>query len=592
MDDSLSSAASSAGGGRLEPFTGAKGQDVGRWLARLARMLKKEDAGYSNDDYMQELNVHLDRAAAVWADKNYRVKNIIGKTENVTDEEVAEVKDVFRGHWQLKGETTNAIPALHRLHQEPGERGAASEPDSAAVSSIQEVATNRFIDGLNNTELQLRMLRMPHSGVRTLRGVLDDVESQVRIMGREKEVMEAGKQKQEVEVLREVAIRIASGRALIAEQKVKINEYLGPAPPAPPHSAPPIADNQVFRPPPLVQTNPHQVTTGGIPTVQPPMQQGAKQYMQQQYAGADPLLLANSIINSSVRFLYELGNPLCTNCGNKGHIYKECNQIALQAHERSFLYEFTRLEREKGYARRDARMAQDAAGGNAINSNIISLHTSGPSTAPIPQLREMPANDYKWTPLPKHLALSVTARTEAQVFAAGDGKRPRLEDDGVEELNRTQCDHLPGGPQECKDGACEHLCCRRPIKALKKTAQSKQKKPQRPIKAMEFEKQLSVKDILMGSIVTMPVAHLAQLSPFFWDEAKRLFTVLRQKRAKKAVALTTAAAQPINPAANSVDTSNRLATTEGVTGEIRKWSEQERTCRAFSLPATVWKTGA
>lgn len=286
-------------------------------------------------------------------------------------------------------------------------------------------------------------------------------------------------------------------------------------------------------------------------------------------------------------------------CGKTGHISRECQELPLSQAEQFFLWELTRFQREKGLAIKEARAA--AAPGFLANTNLVQVDEDS-------DVDSDNNDEYRWHPLSNQQVFDTTT--------APGAKRPRMteDDDDTEQGTVTQercqhvtdgeagcvggtcrhqcckrplqeqCRHLRNGETDCIEGNCGHPCCKRPVKASKKKTRTRQKKPLKPIVAMEGDKQIDITQILKDAKVVMPVAHLAQLSPYFRDEAKRLLSMPRQRRAKKTTA--DAAAQ-----ARAVGTAVRHVKAE-VIEKIKKWSEQDRSSRAFSLPATVWKDKA
>ena len=101
---------------------------------------------------------------------------------------------------------------------------------------------------------------------------------------------------------------------------------------------------------------------------------------------------------------------------------------------------------------------------------------------------------------------------------------------------------------------------------------------------MIAEAPIDVRELLKTANITLPVAHLAQLSPFFRDEAKRLLAMPRQKRNKND-------ADQVGSTRTHRSAEVRQLSTELINGIDRWRDKRNKKIRAFSLPAIVWKDG-
>ncbi|KAK1821260.1 hypothetical protein LTR12_004318 [Friedmanniomyces endolithicus] len=299
---------------------------------------------------------------------------------------------------------------------------------------------------------------------------------------------------------------------------------------------------------------------GMLATSTSPYRRAREASTQQHGTAFTPAHSLNQYVNGYSTYKFSPTGLLCTKCGVVGHIGPECANEPLSRLERDFLFNLTTFQREEGRARAAARMD-----GQLFNANLVSVEFKSERTAQV--------NEVEFLVL----------------LEEGSNKRPRLEGDEVEPQTQTQCQHRgEGGDLSYNAGTCEHDCCKptaqRPKKPLKKTMRPKVKKPLKPIVARTAEAPLDILAILKTASVTIDITQLAQLSPYFRDETKRLLSMPRQRRAKKGAAVA-----PATVSAVTFEAEVRQVMVE-ITQDIQEFCKKDRTNRAFSLLAKVWKT--
>lgn len=249
--------------GTREVFTAAEGQDAKRWLTKLVRDLRLDGLD-TPEDFIEEFNCSLGGDPAHWANNDFGVKDILKKTEGITEEDVTTIKREFLETWYEEDEETDdVVTQIEALKQAPDETLRAyylrtagllrqthtedSERATGSAKSLLELTTKRFSRGLHHAELRLRMNRIPapeRGQVRTLKNTWEKAQTCMRQIESEEEMLAAIRKDEELEMLRKMASVVATGATLGPEMLEKVRAYTGvelPTLPILPRSAPPGA---------------------------------------------------------------------------------------------------------------------------------------------------------------------------------------------------------------------------------------------------------------------------------------------------------------------------------------------------------------
>lgn len=198
---------------QLETFTETTDQNALRWLRKFSR---ERGFDHQNDpmapsEWLEEFDILLAREAATSADKDPVIKELLSDQgiNNATDEQVETLKEMFLKRFEPieEEDTRNPTPDIQTLKQEKDEpvekyyrrahdlliatgghdRSLLNNTNgqmSAAVLSLLNLTIDRFVSGLADPMLRLRMLR--HVGeslsTRTLKSVFLQTEMETRLM--------------------------------------------------------------------------------------------------------------------------------------------------------------------------------------------------------------------------------------------------------------------------------------------------------------------------------------------------------------------------------------------------------------------------
>lgn len=217
--------------GKVENFTGSDGQSAVRWLRRFTRerVTRKDGSLVTAPVWLEEIDGHLGREAERWADCTPAIRNLLN--ENTLDKQTAEsitmFKKLFLDHFQVEtvAPFENAIPQIQSLcqmlieslliyHRQalglliaaggkdiPG-TGTVPHPLEPSVRSILDLAIDRYINGLSNMQLRLRMLRYVANPNRSLRGAYMVAEVETKQMLAEKDLLYNMKSEKKLELWR------------------------------------------------------------------------------------------------------------------------------------------------------------------------------------------------------------------------------------------------------------------------------------------------------------------------------------------------------------------------------------------------------
>lgn len=205
-----------------EVFSGSAGQDARRWIGRFDREFAR-NLGATPADWLDLFNCALEGEAADWADSDYQVSGLLSvdQIHLGTRETAAIVRAAFLERFKRSVvERKNPIPDIQELRQQPGESirqyynraltllhmaGGEDSPQhaSAAIQSLMQLTKERFIAGMSNPELRLRLMRHPNqTSAQTLAGALADAEACQKSIQLEERMMEEIRKDTELLMLR------------------------------------------------------------------------------------------------------------------------------------------------------------------------------------------------------------------------------------------------------------------------------------------------------------------------------------------------------------------------------------------------------
>ena len=123
----------------------------------------------------------------------------------------------------------------------------------------------------------------------------------------------------------------------------------------------------------------------------------------------------------------------------------------------------------------------------------------------------------------------------------------------------------------------------------KKKRVPKQRKDLVPITARIMKPPINCLEIAEDIEIVIPLTDLAQLSPYFRQKLKRLFTQPRKKRVKKGKA----AEEPLDPTQGTssqvvnINTLSLAPETAVAAEDLKMWQSRDRSYKAFGLPLQV-----
>lgn len=181
--------------GTVEYFTGANGQSAVRWLRMFTRerVTKKDGNPVSAPLWLEEIDGHLAGEAAKWTDQTPAIRHLLNENtiDQRTEADVVTFKNLFLDYFQGEPETPpeNTISQIQSLSQFSAESlityhrrtsgllvaaggkdiqtGTVLEP---LARSVLDLTIDRFINGLFNFQLRLRMLKYIVDPSRSLKG--------------------------------------------------------------------------------------------------------------------------------------------------------------------------------------------------------------------------------------------------------------------------------------------------------------------------------------------------------------------------------------------------------------------------------------
>ncbi|KEQ83932.1 hypothetical protein M438DRAFT_335659 [Aureobasidium pullulans EXF-150] len=580
----------------IESFSGSDKQDAKRWLGRFERELHRTGTN-TPLIWLQEFNYSLEGEAAEWADTDYQVSSIL--SNDAIDEHNAAhyatmVRNAFLERFKrVASEQRNPIPDIQELKQGPGETlrqyyqraftllcmaGGEDDPNHASVSvrSLVQLTKERFLAGLVNHDLRLRLIRLPsQTASQTLGGVLADAEACIRQMNVEKKWQEESERESQRLVLHEFATNMMRGgkcsNDVIEMFKAHGISVEGAKTATIPHrpAQPQASQGQQWKPAESSSAAVQSVVAQPGPRSATPHSsskassgpddlawQHAREVCTAMFPTFDPFTSACPYVTGQRRHQHSNGNPLCCGCGTPGHIKTVCDRDQLSPPEIKFLYEFCTKDAQLYKEAKDKRPAREAG--------VLLVDVTSSEEDP----------EYIWEDVrsdsPTSVkVLNITEEVDVLINGQETGRKRTRRNQPEEEEEEEQ---PPAEPPKTPDN--------RPVKSPKKRVVGRQKKPLNRITAMLTEAPVDVLTILKNSNVVLPITHLAQLSPYFRDETKRLFGMPRNRRVKKT-------GQPATPT-EVINVSNIHSE---VQESIQKWNQRDRTHRAFGLPAKVWIDG-
>ena len=217
--------------GKIENFLGTDGQSAVRWLRRFTRerVTKRDGSHVSAPLWLEEVDGYLGGEAEIWADRTPAIRELLNENtlDRKTDNDVATFKRLFLDHFQTTTDAPfeNTIPQIQSLCQAPSEslliyhRRASGLliaaggkditdvsllPLEPSVRSILDLTIDRYINGLVDMSLRLRMLRYTADPRRSLKGAYMMTEAEMKQMGAEKDLLHSLKAEKELELWRRV----------------------------------------------------------------------------------------------------------------------------------------------------------------------------------------------------------------------------------------------------------------------------------------------------------------------------------------------------------------------------------------------------
>ncbi len=635
-------------------FTGAPGQDFRKWLRRWATHHARKPDGIARDagDWIEELWSCIEGDAAKRVKRDHATKAILDSdlteaTEDTKRQFQTLLTDLFPEQddqpddspgteiMSTKQESNQSIweyyQAILLKVKMAGSSDVTSQQQSVAAKAILDMAIKAFVVGLRDHRVVIRLTGYEFDPTRSLRGAFAKAEAEERRIKMETEYSNKLKAEQEAQLHKQMAELMLMGQkvpdhliqqARVFSDPVESSDHrhrdlqlLLPSPPQVPvqyYERHPVSREEPrqltqYRPQPpqptqfpQIQKPPHPSTpqspgpmaSGALP---PLTNQDPRQRRQQfDLSGFDPSTSQNPYVNGQTPYAYVRGNPLCSRCGlREGHMAIECDRYPLPRPEQEYLKNMIRQNIEQWKASQPQRSDSQATGANAVplGSRLVEVgHTQHDMSD------YLSADDASWSDLESigvpdtqiyQLAIGST-HMDAEAFVNEDGqppsKRPRP-DAGEEDVVDTP---LTDGTRKKKTAKGKGVA-RKPRELTK-------------ITGMLLEKPSDVQGTLKGTSVVLPFLELAQLSPFFRAEVKRLLGVPRKPRKKKAAA---AAKEPEGEGVipdpppqviSHVTSMSAEAKAPKISDEVSKgitaWKTKDRTSRAWALPITACKEGS
>ena len=612
----------------MECFYGTEDESARRWIQRFERErgMKVDGEKLSPEEWLIEFNILLKGEAADWADNDPLVKSILldEGMEVATEVHVKTVKDAFIERFKRPEEIRKPIPDIQSMMQEKNESfhkyyqraldllkkaGGTDRAENMnpAAESLLGLSVDKFVTGLEDSKLRMRMMKYPFEPRCSLYGAYERVKIEERLFKAKKEAEKAAKKDEELIVLRQFrdyALQNTQIPANLVTQVQRLRDAengetdIGKAIDLPKavfqnddrqnqvRQDRANTDKTQVQYPQLQTPSPPQPPTNR----QPPQSQrpGQFQRLTDQQGNFDPRLSQNPYVNGNRIHRHSYANPLCYRCGNIGHFSTACDQPELSRPEQDFLRNIVKIEREQAQAARNAAAAEDSVRRQASAAHQVGWTEPTAIAEQTAQQPEMQSNFFGKPNVetegperePRYVEVTDENANQEQFITAevfdNTNKRQRMVD---EEEDGTPVADTP-----------ETIAKRKKAMAKGKGV-PKQRKDLVPITARIMKPPINCLEIAQGIEVVMPLTDLAQLSPYFRQELKRLFTQPRKKRAKKGKA----AEEPLEPTQGTasqvvnVNTLSQAPETAVAAEDLKMWQSRDRSYKAFGLPSQVWK---
>ena len=594
-------------------FTAAPGQDFRKWLRRWAVTHEKMPDGSAREpgDWVEELWSCIEGDAALRVKRDNGTRVIIQMSpEDVTAEHKTQFKTLLLELFPTQDEEPQDSPGAEimsmtqsgsslwdfyqsiLLKVKMAGSSDASPTMSVAASAILDMAVKSFCEGLDDKKLVISMTGYEFEPGRSLRGAYQKAESEARKIKRQADWNDKVRDDQMAVLNKQMTEFLLHNQPvphhLIQQARDLVRasgnqpsiEYPAVVPMALPGPiqaqvfqthpreqarqpvTPPITD-QVNRQTQNMLSNAPMMSGGLDPSA------STTRTQRQPYdlSGFDPTTSDNPFVSGRTPYEYERGNPLCTRCGQKlGHLAKDCDQRPLKRPEQEYLRNMIRENIEQWQASRSG----PATGSNAIpiGSRLAEIYNADTSA----EQECMSADDASYT------EDDSSARDHTSVY-----RLVEYDDLGEEvyadEVERPAKRNRPG--EESEDEVPALGPDGRPKKRPKGKGVGRKARELTKINGMILEAPMDVRENLKSTNVVLPFLHLAQLSPYFRSEVKRLLGVPRKPRKPKAKAPTAAEIPTTQTTVASLTSDlSGLKVSEAITKGIEKWKMKDRTQRA------------
>ena len=383
----------------MECFYGTEDESARRWIQRFERErgIRADEEKLSPEEWLIEFNILLKGEAADWADTDPSVKGILldEGMEVATEVHVKAVRDAFLERFKRPEEIRKPIPDIQSMMQERGESfhkyyqraldllkkaGGTDRAENMnpAAESLLGLSVDKFVTGLEDSKLRMRMMKYPFEPRCSLYGAYERVKIEERLFRAKKEAEKSAKKDEELIVLRQFRDYALQNSQIPANLVTQVRQLRDAE----------SGETSVGKPidsPKVVQNNdcPLQVRQDRgnadadraqsqvqYPQIQAPPQPpvnrqpfqgqrpGQAQRLTDQHGNFDPRLSQNPYVNGSRIHRHSYANPLCYRCGNIGHFSTACDQPELSRPEQDFLRNIVKIEREQAQAARNAAAAE------------------------------------------------------------------------------------------------------------------------------------------------------------------------------------------------------------------------------------------
>ena len=578
----------------VEPFSGKSTQNAARWLRKF-----QKERGYNPDgtplspaEWLEEFDILMSDVAATWCDKTPKVKKLFTDDglASATQAQVDELKRLFLARFKPEDEDepSNPIPDIQMLKQEKEEslekyyhraldllvaaggsdRSEGVELEMSAISLL-DLTIDRFVAGLEDPTLRLRMLRhVGESTTRSLRSAYLQAGKEIKYLKAEKEQLSEMKKDAELAILRRLKDGFLSAntsnpyipqnvqqllhqlRDVTKDEPTQFEKYQVPTiTEAPYQSREALPGSRPLREigvPNTINDQERVTEVTERTIVKPRTTTNVPRRYQQNAANVDfdPAKSLNPYVNGSKKFRYTPGNPLCFRCGTPGHRSDACTGVQLSPPEQE--------------------VCRSIVFPNGPRNNWTQPMAANTTATPSFEHESEDSDQFEdvgYTPMASSFeVLRCLADEETDTVDVYAEKRKRVD---IEDVLNPEPETTTGRKKAVAKGK----------------GVSKKKKPLAPIQGMIGEPPVDIKEILMRTEVVMPLLHQLQLSPAFRDEMKRLAMGTRKPRKPKAkVTVEEPGTQPMVGATSAHESALKDV-------EQMKGSRD----RAFGVPAIVWK---